>query len=119
MITVTSMDMGKLLVAVASGKQVMLPSSVTSLYAEDFDFDILRAQLSMLPDTIRTSGIQTKSEKTSVRLISEAMNAVPVAIELQSEVHKLLRLFFTIPASAERYFSTLSKHTYDREGLMT
>ncbi|CAK6981622.1 uncharacterized protein LOC108716737, partial [Scomber scombrus] len=59
------MDMEKLLVAAASGKQVMLHSSVTSLYAEDFDFDSLRAQLSMLPVTIKTSGIQTKSEKTS------------------------------------------------------
>ncbi|KAK0131373.1 Zinc finger MYM-type protein 1 [Merluccius polli] len=104
------MDMEKLLVAAASGKQVTLPSSVTSLYAEDFDFDSLRAQLSMLPDTIKTSGIQTKSEKTSVRLISEAMSANPVAKVLQSEVHKLLKLFFTIPvttASAERSFSTL------------
>lgn len=78
------MDMEKLLVAAASGKEVTLPSSVTSLYAEDFD-------LSMLPDTIKISGIQTKSEKTPVRLISEAMYAIPVVKELQSEVHKLLK----------------------------
>lgn len=62
------MDMEKLLVAAASGKQVTLPSSVTSLYTEDFDFDSLCAQLSMLPDNIKTSG--AKSEKTSVRLRS-------------------------------------------------
>ena len=40
------------------------------------------------------------------------MNAIPVAKELQSEVHKLLKLFFTIPvttASAERFFSTLRR----------
>ncbi len=54
------MDMEKLLVAAASGKQVTLPSSLTSLYAEDFDLDSLRAQLSMLPDTLKTSGIQTQ-----------------------------------------------------------
>ena len=115
------MDMEKLLVAAASGKQVTLPSSVTSLYAKDFDLDSLRVQLSMLPDTIKTSGIQTKSEKTSVRLISEAMNAVPVAKELQSEVHKLLKLFFTVPvttASAERSFSTLRRiKTYLRSTM--
>lgn len=62
-------DMEKMLVTAASGKEVTLPSSITSLYAEEFDFDKLRAQLSMLPDTIKTSAIQAKPEKTPVRLL--------------------------------------------------
>ena len=42
--------------------------SLINLTTLMFDFDSLRAQLSTLPDNMKTSGIQTKSEKTSARL---------------------------------------------------
>ena len=49
------------------------------------------------------------------------MNAIPVAKELQSEVHELLKLFFTTPvtsASAVRSFSTLRRiKTYLRSTM--
>lgn len=102
-------DIERLLVTAGNGGEVTLPSSITSLY-KDLDFDQLCAQLRMLPDTIKTSTLQ--NENMSVRAISNAMNAVPVAKYLLPEVHKLLKLFFTIPvstASAERSFSTLRR----------
>ena len=59
--------------------QGRISQSLINLTTLLFDFS-LRAQLNMLPNTIKTSGIQTKSP-------SEAMNAILVAKELQSEVH--------------------------------
>ncbi|KAL2102053.1 hypothetical protein ACEWY4_003814 [Coilia grayii] len=102
-------DIERLLVTAGNGDEVTVPSSMKSLYT-DFDYDQLCAQLHMLPDTIKTSTLQ--HHKLSVRVISNAMNAVPVVKDLLFEVHELLKLFFTIPvstASAERSFSTLRR----------
>lgn len=102
--------MEKLLVTVASGKEVTPPPSITPLLSEDFDFDNLRALLSVFLDTFKTTKIQAKPEKKSARLMNEAMNVVPVAKGLQSDVHTLLELFIMSPvttASAERFFSSL------------
>lgn len=110
-------DLERLIVSAAKGEIGSFPSSTVSLYEKDFDFDSLRAQLNMLPDAIRTSGITV----TTVASVTSAMNAAPVAKTLLPDVHRLLKLFYTIPvstASAERSFSTLRRmKTYLRSTM--
>ena len=53
-------------------------------------------------------------QATTVRTICEAMNKGPYKVMLE-EIHKLLRLYFTIPitsSSSERAFSTLRIFTF-------
>ncbi|XP_018118612.1 uncharacterized protein LOC108716737 [Xenopus laevis] len=101
----------QMLLTAATGKKVALPSSISNLYSSDFNFDRLLQQLEMLADTILESGNDPKTV-TNIRVISDAMNAVPVSKKLLPEVHKLLCLYYTIPvttATAERCFSSLRR----------
>lgn len=86
-------DLEKLLFTAASGEDVStLQPSITSLYSVDFDFVNLCAQLRMLPDIIKASGIQDKS-RISVRFINEAMLSL---FQKTSEVHLHLHLHLCI-----------------------
>ena len=80
-----------------------------SLYKDDLDIDRLRRQILLLVDVIRV-GVPSVKEVTSVRTICDAMNHEHAYKTTLSEVHKLLRLFLTIPltsSTAERTFSVL------------
>uniref|UniRef100_A0A3Q2UA35 HAT C-terminal dimerisation domain-containing protein n=1 Tax=Fundulus heteroclitus TaxID=8078 RepID=A0A3Q2UA35_FUNHE len=107
-----------MIVSLAERETIPFPSSIVGLYKSDFDIDALRAQLDMLPDVIQTSGIEGGPTIASV---ASAVNATPVGKNLLPEVHKLLKLFYTIPvstASAERCFSSLRRiKTYLRSTM--
>ena len=82
-----------------------------SLYKDDLDIDRLRRQILLLVDVIRV-GVPSVKEVTSVRTICDAMNHEHAYKTTLSEVHKLLRLFLTIPltsSTAERTFSVLRR----------
>jgi len=92
-----------------------------SCYKDDFDFAVLQKQLPLLVDVIK-QGTPLVKKVTSVRTICEAMNTQSrVYKTMLSEIHKLLRLYLTIPitsATSERTFSAL-KHvlTYLRSSM--
>ena len=81
-----------------------------SVYQADFDFAKLKSQLGVLVDVIREALPEVK-KVTSIRTICKAMTRHAYQTML-SEVHKLLRLFLTVPittATSERAFSTLRR----------
>lgn len=82
-----------------------------SCYKNDLDCDRLQHQLHMLPDVVKTALPDVK-QVTNVRTICDAMNSSPVVKSLLGEVHKLLRLYLTVPvtsATSERTFSALRR----------
>ena len=82
-----------------------------SCYESDFDFSQLKVQLSLLPGVIKEACPSVR-KVTSIRSICDAMNAQNSFKSILSEVHKLLRLYYTIPitsATSERTFSVLRR----------
>ena len=83
----------------------------SSCFAADFDFAILKRHLSFLVDVI--SNMKPRVKKvTCISTICDGMNNSPSYKEMLSEVHKILRLFLTIPitsSTAERTFSAMKR----------
>lgn len=87
-----------------------LQSVQESVYQTDFDFAKLKKQLGVLVDVIHEALPEVR-QVTSIRTICEAMTRHAYRTML-SEVHKLLRLYLTVPittATSERAFSTLRR----------
>ncbi|XP_062511818.1 zinc finger MYM-type protein 1-like [Corticium candelabrum] len=91
-----------------------------SCYKEDLDIESLDSQLKLMYDAIHQELPQVK-EITSIRTICQALNANQGLKILLSEVHKLVRLFLTVPissATSERTFSALRRvKTYLRSTI--
>ena len=97
-----------------------------TLYSDDLDLDRLKVHMTMLPDVVRTyndrqpENMQLKPI-TKVCLIAEILQQNISTKSLLSELHKLLRLYFTIPmsnANSERSFSSLRRlKTYLRSTM--
>lgn len=82
-----------------------------SCYKNDLDFSSLTAQLSLLHDAVKEACPLVR-KVTTIRTVCDAMNAQNSFKSLLSEVHKLLRLYLSIPitsATAERTFSVLRR----------
>ena len=82
-----------------------------SVYKKDFNFSQLQTQLLILPQVIKLSSPNVK-KITLIRTISEAMESERVHKDLLPEVHKLIRLYFTVPvttSTSERAFSVLKR----------
>lgn len=82
-----------------------------SCYKNDLDFSSLTTQLSLLHDAIKEACPLVR-KVTTIRSVCDAMNAQNSFKSLLSEVHKLLRLYLSIPitsATAERTFSVLRR----------
>ena len=100
--------------------QEQLGKVKSSCYQDDFNFDHLQRHLSLLVDAYQARNPMVK-KVTSIRTICEAMNSEPICKTMLSEVHKLFRLYITVPissATSERTFSGL-KHilTYSRASM--
>lgn len=80
----------------------------------------LSLQLQILPDAIRSNAKDLK-EVTKVGTICDVLNEQPGIQKLLTEVHKLIKVYYTIPvttASAERSFSALKRiKTYLRNSM--
>ena len=72
-------------------------------------------QLQMLPDLVKSykqSQGLSKLEISSMRIITDLLNNVPLAKDMFSEVDNLLHIYFTMPittCTAERSFSFLRR----------
>ncbi len=113
----------KLLLDSANGKSVAITEKIQEMYNGDIDMQKLKLHLQMLPDVIKCSlldGISIK-KVTRVHTICQVLNENPTCKTLLSEVHKLLKLYYTIPvttSSAERNFSALKRiKTYLRSSM--
>ena len=79
----------------------------------NINFDNLKVQLQMLPDLLHTANEQCHlgiKKVTSISTICEILNSGHHGKVMLSEVHRLLRIYLTVPmttATAERTFSTL------------
>ena len=105
-------DMEKILIQSANGRNVEIPQCVRELYCCDIDFDKLKVQLQMLPTLCQVGSTGGPKEVTMISTITDAMlcaNTSVIAKSMLSEVNKLLQLFLTIPVTAERHFSTLRR----------
>ena len=82
-----------------------------SCYKDDIDLDQFQKQLPLCIDMIQQA-LPGVKRVTSVRTICEAMNTQDVYKSMLCEIHKVLRLYLTVPitsATAERSFSTLKR----------
>ena len=78
-------------------------------FAQDLNLPSLEKQLPLLVDAAKLGFV---NKVTSIRTITAAMNANPSYKVVLSEIHKLLRLYLTIPvtsATSERTFSVLKR----------
>ena len=81
-----------------------------SVFEADLDYERLEKHLGVLVDVIRQTLPQEK-KVVSIRTICEAIKSPPYQ-NMLSEVHKLLRLYLTVPitsSTSERAFSTLRR----------
>lgn len=92
-----------------------ITDSFKTIYANDIDIPKLLLQLQMLPDAMKSQSIK---KVTKVDTICDVLNDQPYML---TEVHKLLKIYFTIPvttAIAERSFSALKRiKTYLRNSM--
>ena len=109
-----------MLINSANGKPFNLTQKFKDIYDKDIDMERLYLQLQMLPDAIKISTTKIR-EVTKVYTICNVLNDQPGIKSLLTEVHKLLRIYYTIPvttASAERSFSALKRiKTYLRNSM--
>ncbi len=91
----------RLLLDSANGKSVAITEKIQEMYNGDIDMQKLKLHLQMLPDVIKCSlldGISIK-KVTQVHSICQVLNENPTCKTLLSEVHKLLKLYYTIPVT--------------------
>ena len=112
-----------LLLDSANGKAFSLPEDISTLYQNDIDMTKLNIQLQMLQEAINSTpldGIRIR-EVTRLPTICDVFNEQPTFKRLLTEVHKLLKIYLTIPvttATAERIFSGLKRiKTYLRNSM--
>ena len=88
-----------------------LESFKLSMYKNDVEIDQLSRKLPLLGDVIKQA-LPSVKQVTTIRAICDAMNTESVYKSMLSEIHKLLRLYLTIPISSstsERSFSALKR----------
>ena len=101
----TVLALEELLLRAANGQEF---SNEVNEYKKDFYFSQLQTQLLILPQVIK----QSSKKVTVIRTISEAMESERVHKKLLPEVHRLIRLYFTVPvttSTSERAFSALKR----------
>lgn len=117
-------DIEQMILSAGNGQKVVIPDAITELYSTDLNIVRLSTHLQILPDILKSYGESTGipiKKVTNVRTVCQAMNEVPGAKLLCSELHRLLVLFLTIPvttATSERTFSAMRRlKTYLRSTM--
>ena len=91
-----------------------------SCFGTDVDCGRLGHQLYLAHDAVKTTLPEVR-QVTNTRTICEAFNKIPITKTLLGEVHKLLRLYLTLPvasATSKRTFSSLRRlKTYLRSTM--
>ena len=115
-------NLEKLLVGAANSDDFSehLEELQRSCFGTDIDWSRLGHQLYPVHDAVKTTLPEVR-QVTNIRIICEAFNKTPVTKTLQGEVHKLLRLYLTLPvasAISERTFPSLRRlKTYLRSTM--
>ncbi|XP_068697297.1 zinc finger MYM-type protein 1-like [Montipora foliosa] len=115
-------NLEKLLVGAANSDDFSehLEELQRSCFGTDIDCGRLGHQLYFVHDAIKTTHPEVR-QVTNIRTICEAFNKTPVTKTQLGEVHKLLRLYSTLPvasATSERTFSSLRRlKTYLRSTM--
>ena len=113
-------DTEAMLISSANAKPYSLSDRFVEIYGKDIDMHKLSLQLQLLPDAIKASATKIK-EVTKIQTICDVLNEQPGIKMMLTEIHKLLRIYCTIPvttASAERSFSALKRiKTYLRNSM--
>ena len=92
-----------------------IPDIVVKMYSKDVNMTKLKQQAQMLPDLVsayKSSQALRNFQVTKMKSIADMMLKVPSAKCLFTEIHNLLKIYFTIPistATAERSFSSLRR----------
>lgn len=89
-------EIEKLLTDFCNGTKVELPCTFKNMYASDLKMDSLVAQLSMLPDLLRTANSEHKmgiKKVTSVNTICDLFNTCSFAKTMMVEVHRLFHIY--------------------------
>ncbi len=113
--------MEQLIVKAANGEPVPdeLDTLSASVYAKDLDLPWLKRHLTVLPDIV-SQALPLVKRVTTIRTVCTAMLSGTHRSTFD-EVHKLLRLYLTVPitsATSERAFSTLKRLlTYLRSSM--
>ena len=103
--------MEDVLLSSVKGRNVSLSNLVNS----HLDNELLEGQLNSLPTTLGLYNAECKNNIKSVThfsTLAEVFNAMPAAKMHCSEVHKMLKLYYTIPltsATCERSFSAMRR----------
>ena len=98
----------------ANGKSISISPKFKRLYGNDINMEKLLIHLQMLQDvvkSVRLDGILIK-QATRVHTLCDIFNHQPGLKNILTEVHKLLKIYLTIPvttSSAERSFSALKR----------
>ena len=86
---------------------------IIAKYKSDINFERLLPQLAMMPELLKAANQENSTkikEVTSIGTVCDMMNDTSIGKVMFSEVHQLIRLYFTVPmtsATAERTFSAL------------
>lgn len=89
-------DFEQAILLAGNGQEVVIPEDIKELYKDDLNIARLTTHLQMLPDIIKSYGESTGTpikNITNVRTVCQAINKIPGAKMLCSELHRLLRLF--------------------------
>ena len=106
-------EMEQVLLMPCNGATVQFSEEFLEKYSTDVNIERLQIQLTMLPDLINTANEQYQfgiKRVTLINTLGEIMNTCIFLKSMFSEVHRLLRVYLTIPmssATAERTFSAL------------
>ena len=98
-----------------NGMHVELSESFQKSCEGDLDVNLLTTQLLLLPDVIKTANQQhnfTIKKVTSITIVCDVFNSCTFAKLMLLNVHRLLRIYLTVPmssATAERTFSALRR----------
>ena len=110
------------LIRTANGESVVLGESLLRYLEGDIAKDRFITQLPLIPDMIKTAFVQSPIKKvTTLRTIADAMNKSEIYKGMLSEIHKVLKIYFTFPvttSTAERSFSSMHRlKTYFRNTM--
>ena len=108
-------EMEIMIIDSCNGKTHAISPNFEGLYAYCLDIPKLKAQLSLLPDVLKTGNIDYKmgiKKVTTINTVCQLFETCKFPKTMLEEVHKVLQLYLTIPlssATAERAFSTLRR----------
>ena len=105
----------KLIIDSCNGLSPKMSENFKAVCNVDVDINKLAIELSMLPDVLKTANQEHKlgiKKVTTINTVCELFNTCTFAKSMLLNVHRLLRIYLTVPmtsATAERTFSALRR----------